>query len=281
MKIRKISEKKIRETVAELAIKANVSIRSDILNAFKKAIRSESSSRAKNILKTLIENAKVAKEKGLAICQDTGMAVVFCEIGEAAHIAGDVDKAINDGIKSGYEKGYLRKSVVSDPLIRKNTGTNTPCIIHYSFTKGDKVRLTVLPKGFGCENASRVHMLRPTDQQEQIVELTIKAVKEHGADACPPLVLGIGIGGTLDKAATLSKEATLLPINRANPKKHLNRLEKLILKKINETNIGPAGLGGKTTCLGVNILSFPTHIAGLPVCINTNCHALRSASSLI
>ncbi|NQT95050.1 MAG: fumarate hydratase [Candidatus Omnitrophica bacterium] len=279
--MRKISTKKITDVVSRLVLKANFSLRKDVLSSLKRAALSEKSPLGKSILKILIENARIAEKEGLAICQYTGIAVVFCEIGQKVHVGGDIDKAINEGIRLGYKKGCLRKSVVSDPIIRKNTGTNTPSIIHYSFNKSDKLRLTVLPKGFGCENASKVFMLKPTATEEEIIESVVGAVKEQGADACPPLILGIGIGGTLDKAATLSKEATLLPVNKTNPKKHLKRLESLILKRVNETGIGPAGLGGKTTCLGVNILSFPTHIAGLPVVVNINCHALRSAESLI
>jgi len=279
--MRKISTKKITDAVTDLAIKANIFLRSDLLNGLKKALRAETDLRAKNILKTLIENADIAKNKRLPICQDTGMALLFCEIGQQAYISGDIDKAINDGVKKGYAKGFLRKSVVGDPLLRKNTDTNTPSVIHYSFIKGDKVKLTLLPKGFGSENASRTCMLNPTDTEEEILEFVQDVVASKGKDACPPLVIGIGIGGTLDKAASLSKEALLLPITKSNSKKHLSRLEKRILEKINQTGIGPAGIGGKTTCLGVNILDFPTHIAGLPVAINISCHALRSASCTI
>jgi len=279
--MRKISTKKITDAVTDLAIKANIFLRSDLLNGLKKALRAETDLRAKNILKTLIENADIAKNKRLPICQDTGMALLFCEIGQQAYISGDIDKAINDGVKKGYAKGFLRKSVVGDPLLRKNTDTNTPSVIHYSFIKGDKVKLTLLPKGFGSENASRTCMLNPTDTEEEILEFVQDVVASKGKDACPPLVIGIGIGGTLDKAASLSKEALLLPITKSNSKKHLSRLEKRILEKINQTGIGPAGIGGKTTCLGVNILDFPTHIAGVPVAINISCHALRSASCTI
>jgi fumarate hydratase subunit alpha len=213
----------------------------------------------------------------MPICQDTGIAVVFCEIGQNLQIEGDINKAINEGIKRGYKRGFLRKSVVSDPLLRKNRMTNTPAIIHYDFVKGDNIKLTVLPKGFGSENASRTIMLRPTDGEKEIIDFAVKTVKEAGADACPPLVLGIGIGGTLDKAVFLAKKATLVPIGRPNPKKHLADLERKILKEVNKTGIGPAGLGGNVTCLGVKVLSFATHIAGLPLCLNISCHALRSA----
>ena len=279
--MRRIRAGEITKTVAMLAIKANISLRIDVLNALKRAARSEKKKTARRILNILIENAKIAKSKKIAICQDTGMAVVFCGIGQQVYIEGDITRAINEGIRLGYKKGFLRKSVVSDPILRKNTNTNTPCVIHYNIIKGNRVRLTVLPKGFGSENAGRLVMLKPTDTENEIVDFVIKTVKETGADACPPLILGIGIGATSDKAASLSKEATLRPIDRPNPKRHLERLERLILSKVNKTNIGPAGLGGSTTCLGVNILTFPTHIAGLPVCLNISCHAMRSASKVI
>ncbi|MFC1807563.1 fumarate hydratase [Candidatus Omnitrophota bacterium] len=279
--MRKISVKTITDVVAELAIKANISLRKDVLRALKKALRSEKNLRAKKVLQILIDNATTAEKTGVAICQDTGMAVVFCDIGNEVEVAGDIGKAINEGIKLGYKKGFLRKSVVSDPLIRKNTNTNTPCIVHYNMSMGKKLKLTVLPKGFGSENASRVVMLGPTEGEEAIVDLVVNTVKESGADACPPLVVGVGIGGTLDKAAEIAKKATLRPIDKSNPKKHLAALEKKILLKLNKTGIGPAGLGGKTTCLGVNIESFPTHIAGLPVCVNISCHAMRSASKTL
>ncbi|NQT89686.1 MAG: fumarate hydratase [Candidatus Omnitrophica bacterium] len=279
--MRKISSDKIRNAVAELAVRANVSLRKDILEALKKAQRSETKPLAKKTLALLIENAKIAESEFIPICQDTGMAVVSCEIGQDVHVKGDLTKAINEGIKQGYKKGHLRKSVVSDPLIRKNTKTNTPCVIHFKIVSGGALKLTVLPKGFGSENKSRLIMLKPTDTDKEIIGFVISVVKAAGADACPPFILGIGIGGTLDKAAHLAKEATLRPIHKPNPKSHLGRIEKQILSAANKTGIGPAGLGGKTTCLGVNILSFPTHIAGLPVCVNISCHAMRSASAVI
>lgn len=279
--MRTIKAEHITEAVADLAIKANISLRKDVSDALKKALRLEEKTQAKGILQILLDNARLAKEQNLAICQDTGMAVVFCEIGQDIRVEGDINRAINNGIRLGYKKGFLRKSVVGDPLIRKNTGTNTPCIIHYDMVKGKKLKLTVLPKGFGSENASRLIMLKPTDGAKEIIEFVVKTVRETGRSACPPLVLGIGIGGTLDKAALLAKKATLKPIDKPNPKRHLAYLEGAILTEVNNTNIGPAGLGGKNTCIGVNILSFATHIAGLPVCLNVSCHALRSAVRVI
>jgi fumarate hydratase subunit alpha len=279
--MRMIEAKKIADRVSELAIKANISLRQDVLFKLNKAYVSEKKSIAKRVLKVLIDNAKIAKDNKIPICQDTGIAVVFCDIGEGLRIKGDINRAINDGIRLGYKRGFLRKSVVSDPFLRNNTGTNTPAVIHYNFTKGERLKITVLPKGFGSENACQVAMLKPTDGEKEILDFVIKSVKAAGPDACPPFILGIGIGGTLEKAVLLSKEATLKSIVKANPKKDLAALEKLILHEVNKIGIGPAGVGGDTTCLGVNILTYPTHIAGLPVCVNINCHAMRSATGVI
>ncbi len=279
--MREIEAKKIRDTVKRLAIKANFSLRKDVLSALKKALTTEKKPCAKKALKVLIENADIAKSEKIPICQDTGFAEVFCDIGQEIHVKGSIEEAVTEGIRLAYAEGFLRKSVVSDPILRKNTYTNTPCVIHYELVKGDKIKLTVLPKGFGSENASSIKMLRPTDSEDDIIDYIVEAVKLSGADACPPIVLGIGIGGTLDKAALLAMKAILRPIGKGNQKKHIARMESRILAKLNKTGIGPAGLGGKTTCLGVNILSFPTHIAGLPVCIKISCHATRSAWCVI
>jgi fumarate hydratase subunit alpha len=279
--MRKIKDKKITTLVKRLSIESNLNLRKDVLSALKRSLRNEKSLTAKNTIKILIKNAEIAKRKAIPICQDTGMAEVFCNIGGNVFVEGDITAAINEGIRLGYRDGFLRKSVVSDPLIRKNTGTNTPCVIHYDIVRGDKIKITVVPKGFGSENASCLKMFQPTDAQDEIVDFVLDTVKRAGYDACPPLVIGIGIGGTLDKAAFLATEAIIRPIDKRNPKKHLAHLEDMILKKINETNIGPAGLGGKTTCLGVNVLSFPTHIAGLPLCVKISCHATRSATGII
>ena len=279
--MRKIKDKKITQIVKQLAIKANLSLRKDVLDALKRALRNEKNPSAKNVLKVLIENAEIARRNAIPICQDTGLAEVFFQIGQAVFVEGDITTAINEGIRLGYKDGLLRKSVVVDPLIRKNTNTNTPCVIHYDIIKGDKIKITVVPKGFGSENASSLKMLKPTDTEKEIVDFVLDTVKHAGYDACPPLVIGIGIGGTLDKAALLATEAIIHPINKKNPKKHLALMEDTILKRLNFTNIGPAGMGGKTTCLGVNILSFATHIAGLPLCVKISCHATRSATGVI
>ncbi len=279
--MRSISLEKIKEAVAELAIRANIILRKDVLAALKKSIYSEREISAKNILKMLIENAKIAKKNKMPICQDTGMVVVFCDIGDKVQIAGDVNKAIDDGIRLAYKEGSFRKSIVKDPLLRSNTKTNTPAVVHYNFIKGDKIKITVVPKGFGCENASAIKMFNPTDTEKDIENFVVGVVESSGADACPPLVIGIGIGGTMDKAASLATEAIIRPINKSNSIKHIAKLEKDILTKVNKTGIGPAALGGKTTALGVNILDFPTHIAGLPVCVKISCHATRSATGTI
>jgi len=279
--MRKINVKEIEEGVFNATLKANFLLRKDVLDAFKKAIKNETKAAARNMLKILIKNAKIAKKEKLAICQDSGMAVVFCEIGSETHVSGDINKAINRGIKRAYKLGFLRKSVVADPLTRKNTNTNTPAIIHYDIIPGNKIKISIMPKGFGSENSSFMQMFNPTASQEEITEFVVNKAKEVAVNACPPVILGIGIGGTLDKAAFLGKKALLGHINKNNPKKHIAKLEKEILKNLNKTNIGPMALGGKTTCVGVKILTYPTHIAGLPVCVNVSCHALRSASLVL
>lgn len=278
--MKEINTRIITEIVKDLCIKANLELREDILSSLERSFSQENNPRAKWILQTLIENAKIAREKKLPICQDTGITIVFVDIGQEVIVVGDdLTNAINQGIKMGYEEGFCRKSVVADPIIRKNTNDNTPGIIHYNIVPGDRLKITVMPKGFGCENKSCLKMLLPTVDVSEIKKVIIEAVKEAGPDACPPFILGIGLGGTMDKAVQLSKEALILPINKLSPMPHLAKLEEEILEEVNKLNIGPAGLGGNTTALGVNILAYPTHIAGLPVAININCHALRSATA--
>lgn len=280
--MREIDVSKIKDAVRELCLEANFVLQRDVLEALKKAASGEKNPRAKGILKSIIENAKIAKSKRLAICQDTGMVTVFVEVGrEVAIVGGDFKNAINEGVREAYKKGCLRKSVVEDPLVRNNTNTNTPCIIHTDFVEGDRVKITVSPKGFGSENKSQIRMFKPTDSIEDIKEFVLGAVKQAGPDACPPLVLGIGIGGTFDESAYLAKKALIRPIDTRNPKRHIAKLEKELLKEINALGIGPMGLGGNTTALGVNILEFPTHIAGLPVAVNVSCHATRSAEKVL
>ena len=280
--MREISVSKIRDTVTELCLKANFELRRDVLKALKAALRKETSPRARNLLKSLVENAALAKKKRIAICQDTGFVSVFIELGSSILLSGgDLTEAVNKGVEDAYRKGYLRKSIVNDPLLRKNTNTNTPSIIHIDIAEGDKVRISVSPKGFGSENKSAIKMLKPTASEKDIIGFVTEVVKLAGPDACPPYILGIGIGGTFDHAAHLSKRALLRPIESDNRKGNFRRLEKDILKAVNSLGIGPMGLGGKTTALGVNVEEFPTHIAGLPVAVTVSCHATRSAEKVL
>lgn len=280
--MREISASKIREVVRDLCLKANFELRKDILKALRGALKKEKNGRARRILKSIIENARLAKAKSLAICQDTGMVTVFLEVGrEAAITGGSLKGAVDDGVREAYKKGCLRKSVLNDPFLRKNTNDNTPAIIHTDIVEGGRIKVAVSPKGFGSENKSRIKMFAPNASIETIKEFILEVVREAGPDACPPLVLGIGVGGTFDEAARLSKKALLRPIDKPSPNRHIRALERGLLKDINSTGIGPMGLGGFTTALGVNILEHPTHIAGLPVAVNVSCHATRSAEAVI
>ena len=279
--MRMIKAEKIKETVARLCIEANFKLRPDVLKALKSAYRSENNSRAKMILKATIDNADIANREKLAICQDTGLPVVFIEIGQDAHITGgSLNTAVNKGVESGYKKAFLRNSVVNDPLLRGRPGY-IPSIIHTEITTGSRIKLTVLPKGFGCENKGQVKMFRPTVDLKKIKEFIVETVRQTGPDACPPFVVGVGIGGTQDYACLLAKKALLRKLKVKSQKSKVKDLECDLLKKINRLNIGPMGLGGKTTALAVNIETYPTHIAGLPVCVNISCHALRSASAIL
>lgn len=280
--MRTVDVARIKDAVSELCLKANFELRKDVLKALKKFAQKETNLRAKNILRSIIENAKIAKSKRIAICQDTGMVSVFIELGRDVALSGsDLYDAVNAGVEEAYRKGFLRKSVVRDPVLRENTNTNTPAIIHVNIVPGDRVRISVLPKGFGCENKSRVKMFRPTSGMDEIKDFIMDTVRTAGPDACPPLVLGIGMGGTLEKAALIAKTALLRAIDEGSSKKHIRNLEKDLLKEINSSGIGPMGLGGKTTALGVNIEAFPTHIAALPVAVNVSCHATRSATAIL
>ena len=280
--MREIGVSKIKEAVRELALKANLELRSDVLKALKGALRRENSARAKTILNSIVENAGLAKKRRLAICQDTGMVSVFLDIGRGVALTGGgLSAAVNEGVKEAYKKGCLRKSVVDDPILRKNTLTNTPCVIHTEIVEGDRVRIIVSPKGFGSANKSRIRMFRPTDSIEEIKNFILDVVKEAGPSACPPFILGIGIGGTFDNVAYLATKALLRPIDKHNPKKHIRVLEKELFNEINSLGMGPMGLGGRTTVLGVNILEYPTHIAGLPVAVSVSCHATRSREAVL
>lgn len=276
--MRRISTGQITNTVSELCIEANTDLRPDVYRALAASLTQEKNSRARRILKVLLENADCAKELKLAICQDTGLAYVFVELGQQVLISGgDFLKAVNKGIELGYKKGCLRNSVVTHPL-RRTKPRSAPGVVHIDMVKGRQLKLTVLPKGFGSENKSAVKMLNPTAGLDAVGRFILQQVKDAGPDACPPFIVGVGIGGGLDRAALLAKKALLRRIDRRNPDRFLSGLEKELLAQINLLGIGPLGLGGETTCLGVNILTSPTHLAGLPVAVNISCHALRSAS---
>ncbi|MBO5060683.1 MAG: fumarate hydratase [Clostridia bacterium] len=280
--MRKISSEKITQAVKEMCIKANCYIDPAIKAALKNALETEKSDVGKNVLKNLLENAEIAGKKEIPICQDTGMAVFFIEVGQEVYIEGDnLSVAVEKGVKAGYTDGYLRKSVVEDPLNRVNTKDNTPPVIHYTFTDGDKLKITFAPKGFGSENKSALKMLNPSDGVNGVIDFVTETVKKAGANPCPPMVVGVGIGGTFEKAAQLAKLALTRDIDTANENPYYADLEKLLLEKINKLGIGPQGFGGTTTALGVNVEYFPTHIAGLPVAVNINCHATRHETVII
>ena len=279
--MKEIKAVEITKAVMELVKRANFSLRKDVLLALRKAYNCEKNSRAKNILKAILNNAAYAQKENLAICQDTGMPVVFVQIGQDLKISGDLKTAINSGIAAGYKKYSLRNSVCADPLLRGRSGFS-PCIVHMDIVSGNKIKLTLLPKGFGCENKSQLRMFKPTSGLDEIKKFIIDAVKSAGADACPPYVIGVGIGGTADYACLLAKKALLRKLKPYSLKlTATQKLEKDLLLAINKLNIGPMGLGGKTTALALSILTYPTHIAGLPVSVNISCHALRSASVIL
>jgi len=280
--MRQVKTSTISDLISALCICANVNLRPDIRRSIENSLKKEGNPRAKAMLRLLLENADIALAGKIPICQDTGLAVVFMDIGQDVRIiGGSLRIAVDKGVRDGYSIGYLRKSVVCSPIVRENTNTNTPAILHTSIVAGGSIKIWVMPKGFGSENKSSVRMLNPTDGEEAIINFVVDTVKKAGPEACPPFVLGVGIGGTFDYAAYLAKKALLRKIDKKNPDAHLSFLEKKILNKVNSLGIGPMGLGGKTTALGVNILCHPTHIAGLPVAVNVNCHAMRSAYGVI
>lgn len=280
--MRKIKEQLIIDTVAMLCVDANYNLSCDVRNAIIVGQeREKEGSNAKEILTRLIENADIAKNERMAICQDTGMAIVFVEIGQEVYIEGGLTNAINKGVAKGYAEGYLRKSIVRHPLDRVNTGDNTPAVIHYDIVEGETLKITVAPKGFGSENMSGVKMLKPSDGYDGVVDFVVDTVKNADSNPCPPIVVGVGIGGSMEKAALLAKQALLIPLDEGNKDEISAKLEKELLDKINETEIGPMGLGGCTTALGVKVLTFPTHIAGLPVAVNISCHVTRHSMAII
>lgn len=274
--MRTLNVSKITEAVKEMCIEANHFLAEDMREAIQDAAGMEESPLGRQILEQLQENMKIAGEDMIPICQDTGMAVVFLEIGQDVHFEGGLlEEAVNEGIRQGYVEGYLRKSVVRDPVFRENTRDNTPGVIHYSIVPGEEVKITVAPKGFGSENMSRIFMLKPADGIEGIKEAVVNAVKDAGPNACPPLVVGVGIGGTFEKCALMAKAALARPVNKRSEIPYVRDLEKEILERINCSGIGPGGLGGTITALAVNINTYPTHIAGLPVAVNICCHVNR------
>ena len=280
--MREVNVSIITDNIKEMCIEANHFLTDDMKNVFENAVKNEESALGKQVLGQLEENLKIAGEDMIPICQDTGMAVVFINVGQDVHLTGgDITDAINEGVRRGYVEGYLRKSVVKDPIYRENTKDNTPAVIHFNIVPGDKVDITVAPKGFGSENMSRVFMLKPADGIEGVKEAILTAVKDAGPNACPPMVVGVGIGGTFEKCAYLAKKALTRDLNEESPVEYVRDLEKEMLEKINKLGIGPGGLGGTQTALAINIETYPTHIAGLPVAVNICCHVNRHSHRLI
>lgn len=275
-KMREIPVSEITEAVKKLCISANYNLNSDVYSAIENSRDNEQSPIGKNILSQLLENADLAKENCKPICQDTGMAVIFMEVGQEVHFTGgNITDAINEGVRQGYIEGYLRKSVVSDPILRVNTKDNTPAIIHYNIVDGDKVKIDVAPKGFGSENMSKVYMLKPSDGIEGVKNAIIDCIEKAGPNPCPPMVVGVGIGGNFEKCTELAKKALLRPVGSHSDKDYVKEMEKELLERANNLGIGPQGLGGNTTVLGINIETFATHIAGLPLAVNISCHVTR------
>lgn len=280
--MREIEVNEIIDALRELCIKANCVLNDDVYNALEAAKNTEKSPIGKEILCQLTDNADIAKNENVPICQDTGMAIVFVELGQEVHIKGGLlTDAINEGVRRGYRDGYLRKSVVSDPFIRENTKDNTPAIIHYDIVEGDKIKIIVAPKGFGSENMSKIYMLKPSAGIEGAKDAIVQAVDEAGPNPCPPMVVGVGVGGNFEMAALLAKKALLRPIGSHSDKPHLREMEEELLQRMNSLGIGPQGLGGVTTVLGVNVESFPTHIAGMPIAVNISCHVTRHAEVIL
>lgn len=276
--MREVNVDKVTENIKEMCIEANHFLTDDMKKVFKNAVVSEKSPLGKQVLNQLNENLDIAANDMIPICQDTGMAVVFINVGQDVHFTGgNITDAINEGVRQGYVEGFLRKSVVNDPIIRENTKDNTPAVIHYNIVPGDKVDISVAPKGFGSENMSRVFMLKPADGIEGVKDAILTAVKDAGPNACPPMVIGVGIGGTFEKCALLAKKALTRNVEEESPVPYVRELEKEMLEKINKLGIGPGGLGGTQTALAINIETYPTHIAGLPVAVNMCCHVNRHA----
>jgi len=280
--MREIKAELITETVALLCQQANCYLSSDVKTRLNESLTREESVQGQAVLQCILSNIQLAEEQKIPLCQDTGMAVIFLEIGqEVLLIEGSWEESVNQGVKKGYQEGYLRKSIVKHPLLRENTGDNTPAVIHYQLVPGDKVKITVAPKGFGSENMSAIKMLKPAEGVEGVKEFVYETVKKAGSNPCPPVVVGVGVGGTMEKAAYLAKKALLRPLDQAAEDKYFAVLEKEILQNINDSGLGPQGLGGRITALAVAIENYPTHIAGLPVAVNINCHVARHAEKII
>ena len=280
--MRTVNTEVITENIKEMCIEANYFLSDDMKNALDKSAEKEESPVGKQVLKQLQENLEIAGNDNIPICQDTGMAVVFIKVGQDVHLEGGIlEDAVNEGVRRGYTEGYLRKSVVNDPIIRENTKDNTPAVIHYEITAGDKIDITVAPKGFGSENMSRVFMLKPADGIEGVKDAVLTAVRDAGPNACPPMVVGVGIGGTFEKCALLAKKARTRSIAERSDIGYVRELEEELLKKINNSGIGPGGLGGRVTAYAVNVETYPTHIAGLPVAVNICCHVNRHSHRVI
>ena len=279
--MREIQASAITEAVREMCMEANYTLSQDMRERFEESARQEKSPIGRQIFRQLEENLKIAGEDLIPICQDTGMAVVFLKIGQEVHVTGNITEAINEGVRQGYADGYLRKSVVKDPIQRENTRDNTPAVIHYEVVDGDRIEITVAPKGFGSENMSRVFMLKPADGLEGVKEAILTAVRDAGPNACPPMVVGVGIGGTFEKCALMAKHALTRDLNETSPVPYVRELEEEMLCRINKLGIGPGGLGGVITAMAVNIETYPTHIAGLPVAVNINCHVTRHQTEVL
>lgn len=280
--MRTLHVSEISRNIKEMCIEANHFLSEDMKCALRSAADAEEAPLGRQILEQLQENMQIAGEDMIPICQDTGMAVIFMEIGQDVHFEGEIlEDAIHEGVRQGYTEGFLRKSVVKDPIYRENTKDNTPAVIHYEMTQGDRVKITVAPKGFGSENMSRVFMLKPADGIEGVKNAVLTAVRDAGPNACPPMVVGVGIGGTFEKCALMAKKALTRPVNERSETAYVRELEEELLEKINRSGIGPGGLGGTTTALAVNINTYPTHIAGLPVAVNICCHVNRHAVRIL
>jgi fumarate hydratase subunit alpha len=279
--MREISAARITDVVARLCVEANNHLPQDVKDCIRCSYEQESWGQAKEILERIMENYAIADREDCPVCQDTGVACVFVKLGQEVHIDGDLNEAIHEGVRRGYRDGYLRKSVVRDPLDRVNTGDNTPAMIYFDIVPGDVCEITVAPKGFGSENMSQIKMLKPSDGEQGVKDFVVKVVEEAGPNPCPPIVVGVGVGGTFDKAAFLAKKALMRHAGEPNPNPYYAAMEKELLEKINALGIGPQGFGGKTTALAVHIEQFPTHIAGLPVAVNINCHVTRHQTEVL